>query len=294
MNRSTVETIPPTGTIAGPAPSAAEVAAAEAYENIFVPALFARWSPLLADAAGIVAGDRVLDIACGTGTATAAAARAAGESGTVVGLDIAPGMLFAAGLQRSLVRATTVPLVTEAFDWRHGDAMALPFAAAGFDRVLCQFGLMFVADPRVALGEMLRVLRPGGRFAIAVWNALEDNPGFAAKVAILESLAGKRAADALRAPFVLGDGERLLEMASAAGAAEATLRSVPGEAVFASIDDFVDAELRGWLPVMGVELDEPTIARIRERCYQRMGHYRDGGNGRFTMPTSAHLLTGLR
>ena len=282
MNRSTVETIPSTGTIAGPAPSAAEVAAAEAYENIFVPALFARWSPLLADAAGIVAGDRVLDIACGTGTATAAAARAAGESGTVVGLDIAPGMLE--------VAARRYP----AFDWRHGDAMALPFAAAGFDRVLCQFGLMFVADPRVALGEMLRVLRPGGRFAIAVWNALEDNPGFAAKVAILESLAGKRAADALRAPFVLGDGERLLEMASAAGAAEATLRSVPGEAVFASIDDFVDAELRGWLPVMGVELDEPTIARIRERCYQRMGHYRDGGNGRFTMPTSAHLLTGLR
>ena len=224
----------------------------------------------------------MLDIACGTGTATAAAARAAGESGAAVGLDIAPGMLE--------VAARRYP----AFDWRHGDAMALPFADAGFDRVLCQFGLMFVADPLAALGEMLRVLRPGGRFAIAVWSALEDNPGFAAKVAILESLAGKRAADALRAPFVLGDGERLLEMARAAGAVDAALRSVPGEAVFSSIDDFVDAELRGWLPVMGVELDEPTIARIRERCHQRLGHYRDGGRGRFTMPTSAHLLTGLR
>ncbi len=274
---TTVETIPRRETIAEPVASDAEITAADYYQAIFVPALFAEWSPRAVDAAGVAAGDRVLDVACGTGTAAQAAAERAGAS-AVVGLDIAPGMLAVA---RRLYPS---------LQWRCGSADALPFDGCSFDRVLCQFGLMFFPDRVAALREMLRVLRPGGRLVLVVWDSLERNPGFADKVAILEDTTGRRAADALRAPFVLGERGRLEDLAREAGLRAIEVCSCRGEARFDSVDAFVDAELRGWLPVMDVHLDEAVMGRVRERCRRRMRRYGATESGGFTMPTSAHIL----
>jgi ubiquinone/menaquinone biosynthesis C-methylase UbiE len=77
-------------------PSAAAASAAAAYERNFVPALFAEWAPRLADAAGIADGDRVLDVACGTGVLAREAVRRVGTRGSVTGLDVNPGMLSVA------------------------------------------------------------------------------------------------------------------------------------------------------------------------------------------------------
>jgi ubiquinone/menaquinone biosynthesis C-methylase UbiE len=167
--------------------------AAEVYEEFFVPALFLEWAPRVADAAQIAPGQKVLDVACGTGVLAREAARRVGPGGAVTGLDRNEGMLAVARRKSPHI------------DWQLGMAEALGFADGTMDAVVSQFGLMFFEDRRAALREMWRVARPGGRIAVAVWAALESAPGYAAMTDLLQRLFGDRIADALRAPFTLGD-----------------------------------------------------------------------------------------
>ena len=269
-------------TAALPAASTEDVDAARFYEEKFVPALFRPWAEPLIAAAAVSAGDRVLDVACGTGVVTRRIAAITGSEAPPTGLDIAPGMLQVA---RS---------IDAGIDWRHGDACALPFADASFDRVLCQFGLMFFPDRVGALAEMLRVLRPGGRLAVSVWDALAHNPGYAEKVRVLERVAGQAAADALRAPFCLGDGERLAELALQAGVRDPRVETQAGEARFSDTFEFVDLDLRAWLPVMQVYLDEATIRQVHEESIAPLQRYRDSKSGAIRLPASAHVLSGKR
>ena len=142
---------------------------AEVYDECFVPALFRPWGPVLCDAAHLVPGQHVLDVACGTGALTAAAAdRVASRDsasdaarGAVLGLDANPEMLAVARRKRPDV------------EWHEGRAESLPFADASFDAVLSQFGLMFFDDRVAALREMHRVLKPGGRVAILEFSQVK-------------------------------------------------------------------------------------------------------------------------
>src|SRR5918994_5588315 len=142
------------------------VEAAEVYEARFVPAIFAEWAPHLVEAAGVVPGQAVLDVACGTGVVARTAADRMGGRGRVVGLDINEGMLTVAGRLRPDI------------EWRLGDAAGLPFEAGCFDLVLCQAALMFFPDRVGALREMARVTTSGGTVAVQVWARLEVQQGF--------------------------------------------------------------------------------------------------------------------
>ncbi len=175
-------------------------AAAEVYEEFFVPALFGQWAAPMLDAAGVAAGDAVLDVGCGTGVVARAAARRVGPTGEVVGLDRNDGMLAVAA--RSLEPVT----------WRQGVAERLPFDDGRFDRVLCQFAVMYFDDQRQGLREMARVLRPGGTVAIATWSAVEESPGYASMVDLLRRVVSDEAADALLAPFTLGTAKVVAEL----------------------------------------------------------------------------------
>src|SRR5262249_55468231 len=124
--------------------SQAQIAAATAYEALFIPGLFGPWAPVVADLARIKSGDRVLDIACGTGVLAREAAARTGPTGHVAGLDPHAGMLAVA---RDL---------SPAIDWRDGTAEALPFPDRSFEVVVSQFGLMFFTDRDKAIREMLR------------------------------------------------------------------------------------------------------------------------------------------
>lgn len=282
----TVKPINPTDSSLSPVPpnaaSADEIDAALAYENIFVPALFRHWPDHLIAAAGVAAGERVLDIACGTGVLTRALPAIVGPAPAPVGLDLAPGMLEVA---RRL---------NPDIEWQLGDAVELPYEDASFDRVLCQFGLMFFTDRERALREMLRVVEPGGRIAVAVWDGLDGNPGFAEKISILDEIGGCRAGDALRAPFCLGEPESLRALAERAGLRDFNLETRRGEARFRSLREFVDAEVRGWLPVMDVHLEEDEIEAIHAECRLRFGRYAAAADGSFALPMSAHVFSGAR
>jgi SAM-dependent methyltransferase len=258
-----------------------QVQAARAYESLFVPALMGQFAPRLVAAAGVRPGDRVLDVACGTGVVARAARSRAGVRGTVTGLDANPGML------------TVARELDAAIEWREGRAESLPFADRSFDVVLSQFGLMFFADRQQALQEMLRVVTGGGRVAVAVWDAVGSMPAYAAEIDLIERLAGSQAADALLAPFALGVRRELAELFTGAGATSVTVTTEKGTARFPCVRVMVEADLRGWLPVMGVTLTEEQIARILREAERTLARYAEPG-GTTAFELSAHMVVAAR
>jgi len=113
---------------------------------------------VLVKRSGIRAGQRVLDVACGTGVVAVTAARRGAQ---VTGLDLTPELLERAR-ENSKIAGVEI-------DWHEGDVAKLPFADAAFDTVLSQYGHMFAPRPEVAIAEMLRVLKPGGTIAFSTW-----------------------------------------------------------------------------------------------------------------------------
>lgn len=246
---------------------------ADVYDARFVPALFAQWGPVLAAEAAVRKGDRVLDVACGTGALTLAAAETVGPAGSVVGLDANPEMLAVA--RRKPVR----------IEWLEGRAEALPLPDGSFDAVVSQFGFMFFEDKPQALREMVRVLRPGGRLAVAVCDAVENSPGYGAFALLLDRLFGKAVGDAFRAPFSLGDAGRLHEICREAGIETADVVRRDGKVRFGSIDALVSTE-RACVWTLGGVLTDQQFDRLLEESKTTLRPFTsDGGFVEFDMPS---------
>lgn len=179
---------------------------AASYERYSVPGLFAPWASRLARIADPRPGQRILDVACGTGIVARTVAQVVGTRGTVVGLDLDPDMI---GTGRAAAERESV-----AIEWRTGRAEQLPFADGGFDTVICQFGLMFFADRRAALTEMHRVLRPGGRVVVSVWQGLDRHPFHRALDEASRRHLGRSCVEKV---FSLGDADVLRELLTTAG-----------------------------------------------------------------------------
>lgn len=179
------------------------------YERYQVPSLFGPLAELFLATIPLQTGERVLDVACGTGIVARLAAQQIGTTGLVTGVDLNPGML-------EVARAHT-PTSGAAVDWHEGDAGALPCDDASYHVVLCQQGFQFFPDQPQALREMYRVLRPGGRVALCVWRSIEHNPFNQAVAAGLARYVSAEAAASLRAPFAHGDAQVLRTLLADAG-----------------------------------------------------------------------------
>ena len=132
----------------------------------YAPKAFGGFIEPLMEMAGLQKGQRVLDLGTGTGQVALAAARLVGDSGKVIGLDIAPGLIKKAKEQAEISGLSWVEFV-------QGDAEQLHFADESFDIVLCHFGLMHFPDRDKALTGMQRVLKKGGRVVLSVWSTSE-------------------------------------------------------------------------------------------------------------------------
>ncbi|HET9229650.1 MAG TPA: methyltransferase domain-containing protein [Vitreimonas sp.] len=151
-------------------------------------------------------GERVLDVACGTGVVTRAAAAIVGPTGYVVGLDINPGMLATA--RRHAPPGCSI-------EWCEASAESIPFPDASFNVALCQMGLQFVPDKRAALGEMHRVLIDGGRLVANVPGPMPEV--FSILTDGLARRIGDRAAAFVGAVFSLHDAAQLHALLGDAG-----------------------------------------------------------------------------
>ena len=202
------------------------LSAAEAYERCLGPAIFTPWAQDLVELAGPVLGERVLDVACGTGVVARAVGSRVGAAGKVVGLDLNAGMLEVA---RSLPWTAPAPV-----EWREANALDLPFEDGSFDLVVCQQGLQFIPDRLAALLQMRRVLAPGGRLSLSVWRPIHYSPRFERLHNALTRRVGPEAG--ILGPFALGDAEELRTLVGGAGFRDISLRQA------AKILEFPSAE----------------------------------------------------
>lgn len=180
--------------------------AAENYERYFVPAIAEPLANILIENAALRRGERVLDVACGTGIVARLAARRVGRSGAVTGIDVNPGMLAV---------ARSVTPGDQSIAWHQGNAEELPLPDESFDVVLTQLSLQFVDDKLAALREMRRVLVPGGRVLINVPGRVQKM--FAIMADALATHIDPRLAGFLLHVFSLSDPEELRRLMTEAG-----------------------------------------------------------------------------
>jgi len=242
------------------------------WSRLFVPALLA--------GAGIGEGDRVLDVATGTGEAAQLALQQVGNTGLVVGVDISSAMLQAACARLS--SRQFVPVVS--------DAQALVFPNASFDAVLCQLGLMFLSDPGRGLAEFRRVLRTNRHAAVCVISSPDRAPmwGLLAE-ALGRHLPDQRAE--LQRSFALADVARLETLFVAAGFHDVRVTRETREATVDSFDQYwAPIETGpGQMPQAYRALPETGRTAVRKEVQDRISQFEL--NGRLTM--SVEMLIGV-
>ena len=220
------------------------------YEPLWQQQLAAARTALLV-AASLVEAEQVLDVACGTGLLTFEAARRVGPAGQVVGVDLSDKMIETA----RRMPGTNV-------NFRRMDAQKLDLPAQSVDAVLCGLGLMYVADPLVALTEMLRVLRPGGRVALAVWGR-RSHCGWAPVFEIVET---EVSTDVCPLFFNLGAGNELASLCEQAGFEVFDNRRLNSTLVYADAATACDAAFVGGpVALAWSRFDEATRLRARQR-----------------------------
>jgi len=259
--------------------------AAETYERALIPAVFAAWAPLVVALADPRPGERVLDVACGTGVVTRLVAKQVGHTGNVVGLDLNPGMLAVAAS-----RAVTEPPTSAPMTWQEASATQMPFPDGAFDIAYCQLGLQFFPDRPAALREMYRVLVPGGRLGLMVWRGIEHSPGFDILATALARHVSSEAAGIMRAPFALADAEALRGLIAGAGFRNITIRPVPGTVRFPSVARFVEDYVAG-SPLAGhvAKVSDEARAALLSQVGDALRPYLAAGALAF--PIEAHLAS---
>jgi SAM-dependent methyltransferase len=259
---------------------------AENYERYFVPAIFHPWAIDLVDTADPQAGERVLDVACGTGVVSRVAGGRVGTSGKVVGLDINPAMLAVAG---------SVGPEGSAIEWKTGSADSLPFPDQSFDLVLCQQGLQFFPDKTAALAEMKRVLVPGGRVALSVWRDIRHIPGYAAFADAIEAHLTPEPANFIRLTGALGDEALLRDLLDEAEFHDLEVRLATKEIRFASAEDFawqwVQTTPLAWMQVVN-QADDSIRAAVVASLQAKLGEY--GDEDGLAFPIEAYVATGSK
>ena len=179
-----------------------------------IDTVFAPLTEPAMERAKLVAGEKVLDVGCGSGATTLEAARYVGRDGGVLGIDVSKPMLKLARRRATLGDFTQVELL-------EGDASVQVFQPT-FDVLFSRFGWMFFADPVAALTNLKTALVPGGRLLFVTWQRLSKNPWFLAPVLAIREVVpvdpGEPKPDPLApGPFAFSDPERIKQVLGAAG-----------------------------------------------------------------------------
>lgn len=248
--------------------------AAKVYEEFFLPALFQEWSPIVAEAAQIQNGYRVIDVACGTGALAISISDLVGPKGSVSGVDINDGMLN--------IASEKAPNIY----WVNAPAESLPFEDTSFDCAVCQFGLMYFENREKALREMMRVLRPGGTLVFIVWDKLENNPGFAARNELWIQMFGDKAGDEI--PYSLGEKKILKKLLEASDIFDAEINTRKGTARYSSIYDWMHTVTKGW--TQDDVIDDDQFDLLLQKAQQVFSSF-ESPEGTVAYPTSAQIVT---
>jgi ubiquinone/menaquinone biosynthesis C-methylase UbiE len=244
---------------------------ADNYERYFVPVIGGPASKGLLAAAQLKPGERVLDVACGTGVVARAAADAVGATGTVAGLDVNPEMLATARKQ--------VPS-GKSISWHEAIAESMPLPDRSFDVVLCQMGLQFMANKPAAIAEMHRVLAPGGRAFVTVPGPEPDL--FSIMGEALGRRIGQEAAAFERNVFSLHNGAEIREMFEAAGFGKVKVEVATARLDVPEPRDFLWQYIVSTPMVRAVmKVDEPTRVAFEREVTDKWRPFRANGGMNF-------------
>jgi ubiquinone/menaquinone biosynthesis C-methylase UbiE len=260
-----------------------EGSSAEAYEKYLVPALMRRWAEQLVDLAAIAPGERVLDVGCGTGIVARTAAARAGAGGRVAAVDVNEQMLEVA---RAAGGGRTI-------EWREGNAGALPFPDGAFDAVLSQQMIQFVSQPTAVLGEMWRVLRPGGRLAVSACRAIAHSPAYVPLADALSRHVGPQAGAGMRSPFSSWSPGELRGLLEGAGFRDVKVRIDVGSVRYPSPREFLRREAAS-SPLAGpvaALIEAARAALVRDLEDALRPHVDDEG---VVSPLETYVATGTR
>jgi ubiquinone/menaquinone biosynthesis C-methylase UbiE len=254
--------------------------AAELYERVVARHILGPWAPSLVEAAHLAGGERVLDLACGTGVVTRIAAQRVGPQGRVTGVDLNTGMISVA---RSLPAPDGGPV-----EWLEGSALAIPLPDASVDVVLCQQGLQFFPDKALALREMRRVLDRRGRLALSVWSSAGVYNSAVGKA--LARFVGEETAASFCASRRVPAKEELERLVVGAGFSDVDVRVGRMNIHLPSVDRFVLEHLAG-SPVAGsiAALNHGARENIGALVKREMQRFGDGDG--VTYPEESHIVT---
>ena len=247
--------------------------AAKIYEEVYLPALFEEWCPLVVEAANIQSGQCVLDVACGTGALAIFVSEFIGTKGTTVGVDINEGMLNIARSKSSSI------------EWFNAPAEVLPFNDDNFNCVVSQFGLMYFENQESAIREMTRVLQPGGSLAVVVWDKLYNNPGLAAEEHLWQQVFGEEVDEV---PYRLGEKGALEKLFMSSGVIDIQITTQKGTAHFESIESWIHTGAKGWTE--DDALSDDQLELLLKTAEKELINFRTT-EGTVTFPTSAHIVT---
>lgn len=254
--------------------------AAERYEDVLVPVIFIPWAEHLIGRAGLKPGDRVLDVACGTGIVARKALERVGPSGRVAGADINAGMLAVAGKLEPEGR----------IEWITADAANIPVEDQSFDVAFCQQGLQFFPDKPAAAAELRRVLGKGGTFHACVLGALADNPLINSQAKALENHLGPAAAGTIQAACGWPDAQEIDAVFRGAGFAEVSVEPVTLTLTHPDGRAFIAGMLAS-TPLAATigELPEEKRDAITQDVLKGFGDYYDGTGLKF--PHLSNVIT---
>ena len=256
--------------------------AASDYERLWQAQLGPAQADMLARVE-LRAGERVVDVACGTGLVSFAAADAVGATGRVLGVDISGAMVDAA--QR---RADALAIGHAAF--ARMDAEALESDDAAFDVALCGLGLMYVPDPAQAVRELRRVVRRGGRIGLAVWGE-RSRCGWAAVFPIVEA---EVASDVCPLFFGLGAGDALARLCRDAGLADVELRRIATTLLYDNGAEACDAAFVGGpVALAWSRFDAATRERVRANYLAAIASWRQA-DGSYRLPGEFVVVVAAR
>jgi ubiquinone/menaquinone biosynthesis C-methylase UbiE len=205
---------------------------AERYEQILVPAIFGPAARALVDWSALKSDETVLDIGSGTGAATRFAAEKVGVSGRVVGIDSNPAMVEVAK-SMSVNQGALI-------EWHEVSAYALPLSDQTVDAVLCAQTLQFLKDRGMALSEIYRVLKPGGRVVMSLWSNIEENPYFHILAdAVSKHVSEEAAAGLQEETFSLSNADEIRALLESAGFTNIEMNVKQLELELPKLTDFV-------------------------------------------------------